>query len=192
MDIYLLRVYQTQVLFCCKALVLAYQDIATGLEEGGNPDRVWYGVTNFIIGAGNLSKTLWGVGSKKERARRYTERQPLRDSLSVTDDSPLRDIKIRNDYEHLDERLEQWWNESEHHNMSDLNIGPKTAIAASPGVFGEKDMLRWLDPTTGDVNFWGNELNLLAVMSEVQRIFPIVQAEAQKPHWNTETSGGGG
>lgn len=85
MDTCLLRTYQRQVLFCCKAVLLGYQDIAVGLQDDStSTDRAWYGVQSFIIGAGNLSETLWGGGSRQDRARRYAERQPLPTSAART------------------------------------------------------------------------------------------------------------
>jgi len=61
MDTYLLRIYQQQAVFSRKAVLLGLQDIQSGV-----PDRPWYGVQNLIIGAGNLSKALWGAGSQQE------------------------------------------------------------------------------------------------------------------------------
>jgi hypothetical protein len=151
---------------------------------------VWYGIQNFIIAAGNLSKTLWGTGKPEERKRRYVERQPLRDSLEVTDASPLRTVDIRNDYEHLDERIERWWDTSENHNVVDFFIGPRGAFGG-PGL-GDRDMMRWFDPTTGDVIFWGNELNIPSVMGEINRIHPIAEGEARKPHWDPDNRMAGG
>ena len=57
--------------------------------------------------------------------RRYAERQSLRDSLSVDDSSPLRRVKIRNDHEHLDERIERWWDTSPNPNFVGLVVGPR-------------------------------------------------------------------
>jgi hypothetical protein len=186
MDLLLLRIYQGQVVYCCKAVLLAYRDIQSGLADGGDRDRIQYGVQNLCIAAGNLSKTLWGAGEE-----RRAERQPLRDSLSVTEASPLKQVRIRNDYEHLDERIEEWWKESPHHNIVGFLVGPRGSVTGES--LGEKDVLRWLDPTTGDVIFWGNELNIPTVIKEVQRLLPIAEAEAQKPHWDqNQTIGGGG
>jgi hypothetical protein len=190
MELILLRLYQCHVATCCRAVLFGLEDI-----EASNPqvpsERFWYGVQNLVTGAGNASKALWGQGNNPKR---YAERQPLRDSLSVTDASPLREVKIRNDYEHLDERLEHWWKTSPNHNVIDAMVAPRGSIVGN--ALGEKDTLRWLDPTTGDVIFWGNELNIPTVVAEVQRILPIAEAEGLKPHWETpaqnQTSDGGG
>jgi hypothetical protein len=179
MDLMLLRIYQGQVAYCCRAVLLALDDIQSpGAIETG---RLWYGVQNLIVGAGNASKTLFGGGPKADRSRRYVERQPLRDSVGVTDDSPFRRVTIRNDYEHLDERIEKWWAESANHNFVDAVIGPPGTVSGN--ALGDKDTLRWLDPENGKVIFWGNELDIPAVHEEAVRVLPVADAESRKPHW---------
>ncbi len=202
MDLMLLRAFQEQVAYSCRAVVLGLADIQTGLggppETGNRPNvgrgdgtRLWYGVQNFVIGAGNVSKALWGTGrSEEERKRRYIERQDLRNSLKVTDASPLRTIKIRNDFEHLDERIEDWWAKDPNHNRVGLIVGPRNSIGG--GGFHNTSVLRWIDPSTGNVIFWGNELNIPQVTTEVQRILPIAETESRKPHWETPNISGGG
>lgn len=86
MDTYLLRVYQEQVVYSCKAVLLGAEDITIGLQQADplrdETGRLWYGVQNLIIGAGNLSKTLWGSGTnRKDRERRYAERNDGRRDL---------------------------------------------------------------------------------------------------------------
>jgi hypothetical protein len=186
MDLMLLRLYQRQVVFQCNAVLFGAQD----MQPIGQHTRFWHGAQNLIIGAGNLSKTLWGTGNKDERNRRFADRQPLRDSLGVTDASPLRRVDIRNDYEHLDERLERWWAESTHHNYVGEMIGPRGSIGGA-GI-GDKDILRWFDQSTGDLIFWGNELNVPVVLAEVRKLLPIAAAEAEKSHYDSSKKAGGG
>ncbi|MEJ7566988.1 MAG: hypothetical protein WKF41_01870 [Gaiellaceae bacterium] len=185
MELLLLRVYQQHVVHCCHSVVLGARDIDSA--AGAADARLWYGIQNLIVGAGNLAKAFWGTGSKAERARRYEERRPLRESLSVTDDSPLRNVIVRNNYEHLDERIEKWWTDSPSHNIVNAMVAPRGAIVG----FGENETLRWYDPTTGDVIFWGNALNVPTIMREAIRILPNAEAESQKPHFSSNTFGGG-
>jgi hypothetical protein len=179
MDPMLLRVYQGQVAYCCRAVLFGIEDIQSSraVETG----RVWYGVQNLINGAGNAYKALWGIGNKEDRARRYIERQPLRDSVEVTDESPFRSIKVRDAYEHIDERIEKWWNTSADHNLADAIIGPPGTVGGN--ALGERNMLRWLDPVNGKVIFWGDELDVTAVVAEARRVLPIAVREASKPRW---------
>jgi hypothetical protein len=179
MDPVLLNVCQGQVVFLCKAALLALDDIqGHGAPESG---RLWYGVQNFIIASGNLSKLFFAAGREPGRTQRYEARQPLRESLGVTNESPLRQVRIRNDFEHLDERLEEWWGESPNRNFIDAIVGPEGMIVAPEGALGEKDTLRWLNPETGNVIFWGNELHIPSVAEEVRRLLPLAERLSMTP-----------
>jgi hypothetical protein len=67
--------------------------------------EVWMHIQSMLIAAANIQKMLWGQGGKKA-----LERASLRAQLNVPEASPFRDPDIRNDFEHFDERLVDWWN----------------------------------------------------------------------------------
>lgn len=137
-------------------------------------DGTFYGVQNLLNAGANISKALWGQGGKLS-----SDRQELRDSIGVDDDSPLREVTMRNHYEHFDERLDQWWQKSANHNHVDRNFYPHSAIAN----FDDLDNFRNLDPATNILTFWGQDFNLESLVTEVRRILPKLKAEAGKPHW---------
>jgi len=89
---------------------------------------------------------------------------------------------MRNNFEHFDERLELWWQESPRHNYADFTLGPRSGIAGLDDI----DMFRFFDPRTSEVVFWSEAFNLGALVNEVQRILPKVAEEAAKPHWDTD------
>jgi hypothetical protein len=68
---------------------------------------VWSEIQSILVAAGNASKLLWGSSRGKEE-----ERELLREAAGVADDSPLKSRKIRNAFEHIDERLEDWSEQS--------------------------------------------------------------------------------
>jgi hypothetical protein len=173
MDLMLLRVFQQQVLLQCKFMLMAASEVNVGLKEA-NTDGVFCGVQNLLNAAANISKALWGSGGRQSEARRE-----LRESIGVPDDSPLRDVVMRNNFEHYDERLDKWWAESKSHNHCDRNIMPKNAISG----IDEIDMFRLFDPQTTNLTFWSQDFNLQQLISEVQRILPKLTEEASKPHW---------
>ena len=173
MDIMLLRAFQRQVLFQCQAILTADEEIRRGLAEG-DLTRVFCGVQNMLNAATNCSKALWG-----QSGRFATQRQELRDSIGVADNSPLRDPDMRNNFEHFDERLDRWWLDSTSHNYADMNLMPRNAIQGLDDI----DMFRAFDPATWDLGFWGQTFNLRRIVIEVQRILPKVSEDAQKPHW---------
>ena len=82
---------------------------------------------------------------------------------------------MRNNFEHLDERLDQWWKESNRHNHVDLSIGPRSMISGIDDI----DMFRAFDPRTADLAFWGQSFNIQAIMQEVQRILPKLKEEGE-------------
>ena len=179
MDTFLLRLFQRQVANQCFGTLLAAEAAQQALNER-KQDAFWAHVQSCLTGAANISKALWGQGDKFA-----AERKPLRDSLSVGDDNPLKPTAMRNNFEHFDERLDDWYAKSANHNYLDYMIGPPNAVAG----LAEGDMFRVFDDTTGDVVFWGKRYSLPAIVREVRRLYPVARAEADKPHWNQPTPG---
>ena len=178
MDVALLRIFQRQVALQCRFILMAAQEINVGLQQR-NVERVFYEIQNLLNAGANVSKALWGQGG-----RLANERKPLRDSIGIGDDSPLRQVAMRNNFEHFDERLDRWWNQSTHHNSIDLMIGPNSAIAGVADI----DRFRAFDPLTAKMNFWGQDFNVQVIVDEVQKILPRLQDEANKPHWEVGRS----
>lgn len=92
--------------------------------QGHGMDEVW-----FLISASNASKLLWGAGNTDEEAEALRgARKPLRESVEVEDSSPLNSRKLRNSFEHFDERLDTWFGKSQNHNYVGRNVGPPNMI----------------------------------------------------------------
>ena len=173
MDLMLLRLFQQQILFQCKSMLFAAKDIDESLKKK-DTTSLFYAIQNLLSAAANISKALWGQGGKFSQ-----KRKTLRDSIGVDDNSPLKNVTMRNNFEHLDERLEKWWKESPRHNHFDLSIMPKSAVQGIDSI----DWFRVFDPITADLYFWSQEFNIKDLISEILKILPKLQEEAQKPHW---------
>ena len=145
MDLMLLRAFQQQILLQCQFMLMASAKINEALRQD-DISRTFYSIQNLLNAAANVSKALWGQSGSLT-----AERQALRDSIGVSDSSPLREVTMRNNFEHFDERLDRWWTQSAHHNYADLNIGPRSAISGIDNV----DTFRMYDPATTEVVFWG-------------------------------------
>jgi len=87
---------------------------------------------------------------------------------------------MRNNFEHIDERIDRWWAQSKRHNHADKIIGPRGLVCG----FDEIDTFRWFDPTSKEVIFWGQRFNIQTLVTEAERILPKLEAEATKPHWD--------
>jgi len=178
MDLMLLRIFQRQVADQCR-LVLTSVPVINQAAATGDHDQLWVGCQMLVVGAGNVSKALWGQG--RSRKKTAPARQPLRDSLGVDDASPLYDVGMRNNFEHFDERIDRWWAESPSHNHLDRMIGPPTAVAGLTDI----EMFRIYDPGTRSIVFWGQTFALQPIASECDRLVRVAEREAAKPHWTT-------
>jgi hypothetical protein len=105
MDTFHLRVFQIQVLDQCQFLLLSANEVNQGLTQS-DTNRVFYGIQNLLNAGANISKILWGQGGKRSE-----QRKRLRDSIGISDESPLREVTMRNHFEHMDERIDRWWSE---------------------------------------------------------------------------------
>lgn len=172
METMLLRVHQAQVQLQCQAILVGWNELNSAMTTD-DVTRIWVAIQSILGAAANISKALWG-----QRGKFADAREPLRASLQVDDSSPLRNVAMRNHFEHYDERLDQWWNSSKDHNYLDMAIIP-------PGTFrglADTDMFRVLDPSTAEIVFWGQRFNVREIVQEAARLLPIATAEASKPH----------
>jgi hypothetical protein len=168
MEPHLLGIFQLQVAAQCRFLLRAAHEINAALTNG-DVEGVFYGLQNFLSSGANISKALWGPGG-----RFAEQRKPLRDSICIADDSPLRQVTMRNNFEHFDERIDKWWEESTRHNFLDTHIGVVEG-------FEDIDRFRQFDPRSGELSFWGQRFNLQELVNEVQSILPRLEAEIFGP-----------
>lgn len=174
MDTYLLRIFQTHVRDQCQFLIMSAEMLKAGLQEK-NINRTLYAIQNILTAGANISKMLWG-----QKGRHAEARKRLRESIDITDDSPLRHVAMRNHFEHMDERIDRWWAESKRRNHADAIIGPREAIFGLEAI----ETFRWFDPTTMEIIFWGEAFNLGDIVSEAERVLPKLVEESSKPHWD--------
>ena len=174
MDLMLLRIFQRQVADQCRFALGGVHLINAALGEQ-NKDVLWVGCQQFLVGAANVSKALWGQRSKFE-----TQRAPLRDSLSVSAESPLKNMTFRNHFEHYDERIDRWWAESVSHNILDQMIGSPSAVQG----FESQESFRIYDPGSHTIYFWGEDFAVEPIARELDRVYPLAKSESEKPHWN--------
>jgi hypothetical protein len=173
----LLLTFQHQVLIQCEYVLLAYDELNAALATT-EVRRCFYALQNLLGAAANVSKACWGTQDKKFGNRRERERKPLRDSIGIKDNSPFRRVKMRNNFEHFDEKLDEWFLKSKNHIYMDLNIGPYRLAGVQP-----IDVFRWYDPTTKFLYFWGQEFDVQAIVDETNRLYPLIEEEIRKPHY---------
>lgn len=181
MDVMLLRIFQRQVADQCLLMLTAAHNLNEALARE-DEDSLWMACQMFVVGAGNVSKALWGDGRNRKRVA--PQRQTLRDSLDVDDSSPLFTVALRNHLEHYDERIDQWWAESTTRNHLDRMVGPPSMVVGLSDI----DRFRVFDPAAASIIFWGQQYELQPLADEAARVYPTAMAEAAKPHWEPPSS----
>lgn len=184
MELVLLRLFQRQVAIQCEFALFAEQDLVASLEQRDTV-RTFYDAQNFLNASANIAKALWGSGG-----RLSAEREELRKSLKIDAVSPMPPIQLmamRNNFEHYDQRLDEWWAKTDRHNHADMNVGPRNMI----GGFEDSDMFRSFDPATWELMFWGESFPLGEIAKEIRTLLPIARAEANKPHGDATAQGAG-
>jgi hypothetical protein len=143
--------------------------------------RVWYPIQSFLTAIANISKALWGQhGDSPKRVRRRKEREPLRQILGVDDSSPLWSTDMRNNFDHFDERIENWQG-----GFVDLGWGNPDQYVG----FRLDQQWRNFDPTTLEVLFWGERYDLPLIARHVASLRGA--ADRVTPGGTNSDAGGG-
>jgi len=167
MDDHLLGIFQAELRTQCDFVIRGAHQVNAALKD---PDTsgIWFGLQAILISASNASKLLWGAGSTDREAAELRERRArLRASVGITDESPLNSRRVRNSFEHFDDRIEKWFAKDERHIYLGRNIGPPNMIhieGQEPTHFGH------FDPATSIVTFWDRSAELNPIVREAEEI----------------------
>lgn len=151
--------------------LMAVEGIDSSFEKADEIKNInhnlWFNMQMFLVSAANVSKLIWGTN--------YTDSMTLvKDLLEIKNDSALKSRRLRNHFEHYDERLINWDESSKHKNIVLDNIGPSNMIKG----IDKKDIFRHYDNTKGVVTFRGETFNLVPIVKELKRIIKI-----ELPDW---------
>lgn len=179
MDKRLLMFFQGEVEDQCRLALIA----AIQLEEAssahpwflGSPTAyVWAAIQGILVSTANISKLLWGSGRPDKRKEIEARRRPLRERLKVEDSSALNSTRLRNAFEHVDERIEDMFRESTSSQpFIARNVGPPEMVwmpGQPEALFGH------YDPGTGILKFWERSMDIPAVMRECEALLARIQA----------------
>ena len=158
MDRYAIAVFLSEARRQATHAEFAASDIAQAVKND-NHDRLWYSIHSLLIALGNLSKLTWPT--KKGDADRGVT---LRALLHVPEDSSLQGRQFRNDWEHYDERLDEWAKTPRTTPDPNDFIGPTSQFPEAT-LF-----LRAYDPETQTLSFRGEVLELAPILPIVDRM----------------------
>lgn len=130
----------------------------------------WYAIQGILVFAGNVSKLLWGANANRRAAR-----AELRRALEISDDSPLEDRRLRNHFEHFDERLEAWASE-DHPRLSDGNIRHVPQFMLASRAPQSPSEWFWASQARTSLREFDHELWMVTFYREPFELRPIVAA----------------
>ncbi len=141
-------------------------DEALRQRSSGVDDGVFMALQTLLSSAAMLSKLFWpGRGGLASRGPH------LRDLLGISDDSPLRNRDLRNDFEHYDERIDVYAASGRRAHI-DRNVGPVSMFGKVPPEL----INRHYDPEAESLSFRGAEIVIGPLVGECARLVGAAHA----------------
>jgi hypothetical protein len=167
---------EQQCMFC----QFAYESLVLEeMKRNKSIDRMWFSVQNLLTAAGNISKVFWpaqrGAKNGSKRAR-YVERgRKLRERLGVKDNSPLQSRRLRDTFEHYDERMQDWLGDNPNKGFSESGVFSGCKVPEFPDWH-----LRSLVLDTKTVIYLEESVSLRQIVDEAGQLLKMVQADVTK------------
>lgn len=158
MDDYIQHLYLGELQKQCEFIFFAVEQINTYLKNN-DTKKFWFAIQSFLTSNANISKLLFPIKETNVRG------QELRVLLEIEETSPLRPRDMRNHFEHFDERLDKFINESRNRNYVDSNIGPKNQFQIN-AIFQ-----RHFDTQTNILSFQNDEFYMQLIVNEIEKLY---------------------
>jgi hypothetical protein len=102
--------------------------------------------------------------------------------LGIENTSPLNNRKLRNNLEHFDERLHEWFDKSITKNYSARNIGLN--VQANKNNDDKMDMGNY-EPQHQIVTFWNHKFEILPLIQEIRKLLSTTETKISEK-WHFE------
>ncbi len=138
-------------------------------------NEIFSAIHHFLIHVSNIVKILQPnyQNYQKKDIEKYNKLKKRSERLFINyPELPKinpKDIDIRNDLEHFDDRIDNWIKNSKTHNFADKNIGNIGPTQAINGL-DPKDSFRWFVPEKKVIYFADDEYNLEYLFNYVQDV----------------------
>jgi hypothetical protein len=162
MDKFFIEIYKNQILEQVALAEKAYTEI---LKNETNPDLLFEHLHHFVVHVSNVMKLIQPNAKEDTDFRKYRAIQ-LKKAFPLLPEIDPRDVNVRNDFEHFDERIDWWVINSKRHNYADKNIMP---VGAMRGI-DPKDNFRQYDPETKILYFAGREYHIVRLYEYIQKV----------------------
>jgi hypothetical protein len=170
MDEFIEGIYLNELLVQCQYAVDAVKRMNEILASRGGPSEFFREAGDFLQHSSAVSRLLWPPGSTNRANKKRAKRRGahLRQALKVDDGHVLRNRTLRDHFEHLDERLDDWAETSPNKNIVDNMIGPRAAIGGD--AIKDQDIIRMFDPTTKLIVFRGERFDIQGLVNGLTEV----------------------
>jgi len=159
---FFINIYIDQVKDQVREAESAFSFILTNQE---NHDILFSSIHHFIIHVSNVVKLLQPNFKDDNDFRKYRALSIAEKYINIPK-IDQKDVHIRNDFEHFDERIDYWIINSKRHNYADKNTGSINAIQG----LDPNDNFRWFDNKNMVLYFCGQSYDLNKLYQYIQDV----------------------
>jgi len=156
--------YIQSIIYCAQCAENAFSGYDDCLTRDASPIATVSEIQEALSHAAALSRFFWPARSKKKLHATRAER--LKSAFLVSENSPLKDRRLRDTLEHFDERLDKYLLENIAGNFFTTPIVGDSTIANQPTV----NIFKLVDPQRNVFVILGEEFEFSDVRDEVNRI----------------------
>ena len=171
MDDFLKRIYLQQVKQECEFCLAAVTKMNEILElQDQSKNDFFREALDLVHHAAAVSRIFWppGCRDKKKKVRAQRRGQVLRDQLDIQSNHSIQKRKLRDHFEHFDERLDDWAENSRNKNIVGSLFGPRSAIGGD-GI-DDSDIIHHYDPATKIYSFRGEPFDIQELVTGINDI----------------------
>ncbi|HEV2563006.1 MAG TPA: hypothetical protein VGT78_12780 [Rhizomicrobium sp.] len=186
-DLYLMEIEQHLVdsLDCIARVNQCLQILhSSDRKNGANANsELFRELHAFANHAASASRVFWpGVGSMKKESRERAEKRAifLRALLDLDETHELAKRTLRNSFEHYDEALDDWAENSRNRNIVIQFIGPPSAIGGD-GI-DASDIFTCYNPQEKIFYFRGQQFDIQKIVTAINALLTSVQNERANVH----------
>ena len=188
MNEFKISIFQMEIGRQCDFVMLAEHDLKQSLQNmttispgtvpkiAAEMNRFWYSAQSLLVAVANISKLLWPApprrraGENTEAFEEFKKTQQanaksLRESLNIDDSSTLKNRKLRDHFEHFDERIARLPDSG--FNYVDTNISTPGDMQINNAI-----TMRNFNPRTSTIEYHGDILEEAAIM----KLEPVIAA----------------
>jgi len=165
-----------QIKYCLSCLNQI--DIEIRKEGGLGSEALFFWLNSLLLHSSNLSLLFWPIkGKSNDRGRALRHAFDCPEGIGFFEDR-----KFRNHIAHMDERFEDWFEQSERRNIARQCIGPRGMISGMEA----NEVFEQYVPNEAVYIFRGDEMDLKQMSIHLQRIAPIADRLSSMTWWDKD------